>query len=207
MLRIDHAVYAVRDLDEAAERFRREMGLDSSPGGRHPGWGTANRIVPFGTDYIELIAAVDEHEAASSVFGRSVLETTAVADGWLTICVAAQDLDDVAERLRLTIADGRRELPDGRALRWRSAGVDDPRREAWMPFFIQWDVPAELHPGRARAGHGVRAEGIAWVEVAGDSGRLREWLAGEDLPIRVVEGPRGIRAVAIRTAGGELLIR
>jgi hypothetical protein len=37
MLRIDHVVYAVRDLDDAAERFRRDHGLDSTPGGRHPG--------------------------------------------------------------------------------------------------------------------------------------------------------------------------
>jgi hypothetical protein len=45
VLRIDHAVYADRDLDAAAERFRRELGLDSIEGGHHGRWGTANRIV------------------------------------------------------------------------------------------------------------------------------------------------------------------
>ena len=51
----------------------------------------------------------------------------------------------------------------------RMAGLDDPRREQWMPFFLAWDVPEELHPGRARAGHGIRVEGISWVETAGDA--------------------------------------
>ncbi|HZD18438.1 MAG TPA: hypothetical protein VE669_09885, partial [Actinomycetota bacterium] len=48
--------------------------------------------------------------------------------------------------------------------------------------------------------------GIAWVEVGGDRERLRGWLGGEDLAIRVVDGAPGIRAVAIATADGELRI-
>ncbi len=48
MLRLDHVVFAVPDLDEAAVRFRGEFGLDSTEGGRHERWGTANRIVPLG---------------------------------------------------------------------------------------------------------------------------------------------------------------
>jgi hypothetical protein len=75
-----------------------------------------------------------------------------------------------------------------------------------MPFFIAWEVPAGLHPGRTRAGHGVRVDGIAWIEVAGDADRLDEWLGGDELPVRVVDGSPGIRAVAIATAGGELVI-
>ena len=90
--------------------------------------------------------------------------------GWFTIAAVAEDLDAVAARLGLEIGSGSRTRPDGEILRWRSAGLDDPRREPWMPFFLAWDVPEELHPGRARAGHGVRAEGIAWVE---DGGRRR----------------------------------
>ena len=75
-----------------------------------------------------------------------------------------------------------------------------------MPFFIEWDVPAGLHPGRARAGHGVRPSGVAWVQVAGDADRLREWLAGQELPIRVVGGTPGVGPVAVATAEGELVI-
>jgi hypothetical protein len=41
-------------------------------GGRHPGWGTANRIVPLGNTYLEVVAAVDAAEADGSPFGRWV---------------------------------------------------------------------------------------------------------------------------------------
>ena len=205
-MHIDHVVFAVRDLDEGAERFRRDWGLDSSPGGRHPGWGTANRIVPLGRDYLELIAVVDEAEASGSVFGRSVLELAAAGGGWVAISVATDDLDAVAARLGVEVTEGRRARPDGTELRWRSAGFEDSSREPWMPFFIAWDVDPELHPGRARAALGSRVEGVARVKVAGDGDRLREWLGGNELPIDVVNGPPGIRAVLFATADGELVI-
>lgn len=207
-MRIDHLVVAVRDLDEAARRYREELGLDSAPGGRHPGWGTGNRIVPLGDDYVELIAVIDADEAAGHPSGRAVLAAAEGGDRLFATCVATDDIEGVASRLGLEVRPGERARPDGTVLRWRSAGIDDPRREPWLPFFITWDVPAELHPGRARSGHGVRATGIAWVEVAGYADRLRDWLGGDDLPIRVVEGPPGLRAAALATAGGgELLLR
>lgn len=207
MLRIDHVVYAVRGLDETAARLRRELGLDSVPGGRHPGWGTGNRIVPLGDDYIELIAVLDPDEAAGHAFGRAVLAATEGGDGLFAVSVATDDIDGVAARLGLEVRPGERTRPDGSLLRWRSAGSDDPRRDRWLPFFITWDVPAEMHPGRARSGHGVRATGISWVEVSGDVDRLHDWLGGEELPIRVIDGPPGLRAVGLATTGGELILR
>ena len=207
MLRIDHVVVAVRDLDAAARRFREDLGLDSAPGGRHRGWGTANRIVPLGEDYVELISVVDPAEAAHSSFGRSLLALTQEGDRLFAVCVATGDIEAVAARLGLEVKPGERTRPDGSAIRWRGAGLEDPRREPWLPFFIQWDVPPELHPGRTRAGHGVLATGIAWVEVAGDADRLRDWLGGDELPIRVLHGSPGIRAAGVTTAGGEIVLR
>jgi hypothetical protein len=199
-------VYAVPDLDEAAVRFRGEFGLDSTEGGRHERWGTANRIVPLGDQYLELVAAVDEPMAAETAFGRGVLERAARGRGWFTIAAVADDLDAIASRLGIEVGSGSRTRPDGQTVCWRMAGLDDQRREPWMPFFLIWDVPDELHPGRARVGHGVRATGLAWVEVGGDAERLRTWLGGDELPIRVSDGEPGIHRVAISTADGELVI-
>jgi glyoxalase-like protein len=206
VLRLDHVVYAVPDLDEAAVRFRESFGLDSTEGGRHERWGTANRIVPLGDQYLELVAAVDEPMAAETVFGRGVLEHAAGDGGWFTIAAVADDLDAVTSRLGIEVDSGSRARPDGEIVRWRMAALDDPRREPWMPFFLTWDVGEDLHPGRARAGHGVRANGIAWVEVGGDAERLQAWLGGDELPIRFVEADPGIHRVAISTAHGELVI-
>jgi len=175
-------------------------------GGRHKGWGTANRIVPLGDQYLELAAAVDEATALRNPFGRGILERASEGGGWFTIAVATNEIESVASRLALDIGTGSRTRPDGEVVRWRMAGLEDPRRDPWMPFFLTWDIPAELHPGRARAGHGVRAEGIGWVEVGGDAERLRTWLGGDELPIRVSDGEPGIHRVAISNADGELVI-
>jgi Glyoxalase-like domain len=206
VLRLDHVVYAVPDLDGAAVRFRREFGLDSTEGGRHQRWGTANRIVPLGDQYVELVAAVDEPMAAETAFGRGVLERGAGGGGWFTMAAVADDLDTVASRFGIEVDSGSRTRPDGETIRWRMAGLDDQRREPWMPFFLTWEVSDALHPGRARAGHGVRATGLAWVEVGGDAERLRTWLGGDELPIRVTDDEPGIHRVAISTPDGELVI-
>ena len=152
MLRVDHAVYAVGDLDEAAGRFRQAYGLDSVAGGRHERWGTANRIVPLGDQYLELVATVDPSRAGTSGFGHDVLERAAAGGGWLTLAVATDELDTIANRLGVAVDAGERTLPDGRVLRWRMAALDAERREPWMPFFLEWDVPDDLYAGRARAG-------------------------------------------------------
>jgi hypothetical protein len=206
MLRLDHAGYAVRDLDEAAVRFREAFGLDSVEGGRHVGLGTTNRIVPLGPHYLELIGVVDRPEAEANAFGRSVIERTAEGDGWLLVVVSSDDVEAEAKRLGLEVRAGARARPDGSEVQWRMAGIDDPRREPWMPFFITWEIPDELYPGRQRAGHGVRVRGISWVEVAGDAERLDTWLGGAEVPLRVTDGDPGIHRVAIETFDGELVI-
>ena len=205
--RIDHAVYAVGDLDRAADRWRDEYGLASLPGGTHPRWGTANRIVPLGRDYLELIAVVEPSVASRTVLGRTLLRLTEDGDRWLSLCLADDDIEATAARLGLEVEPGTRITPEGFELRWRSAGIDAEQRQPWLPFFITWDVPEHRHPGRAGGEVGRGLDGIASAEVAGDPQRLREWLGNADVPIGVVDGPPGLRTVSLRRAGlGELTI-
>jgi hypothetical protein len=206
VLRIDHVVRAVPDLDAAAARWLERYGLASLPGGRHPGWGTANRLIPLGNDYVELISVVDPAEAEKTEFGRSMSARIAEGDQWFAVCLADDDLEATAARLGLEIAAGSRVLPDGGVVRWRSAGLDDATRELWLPFFIEWDVPPDLHPSRAAAPHRVAATGIAWVELAGNAATLRDWLGAATVPFRTVEGDPGIRAVGIATEGAEITL-
>jgi hypothetical protein len=51
-LELDHVLIAVSDLAAAAREIEVRYGLVSIEGGRHPGWGTANRIVPLGETYL-----------------------------------------------------------------------------------------------------------------------------------------------------------
>ena len=208
MYRIDHVVLAVRDLDASATRLWDEHGLRFTPGGRHPQWGTANMVAPLGEDYVELLGVVDEAVGSRSVLGRALMEVSADGDRWFSVCLADDDIDATAARLGLTVRPGSRTRPDGTELRWRGAGIEERGDDLWLPFFIAWDVPAELHPGAAPAEHRVPAGGIAWAEVGGNEARLRDWLGGAKSPIRVSGGDLRMHAVGLRLPGsGEIVLR
>jgi hypothetical protein len=207
---IDHVIYAVDDLDVAGAALFDREGLASVPGGRHEGWGTANRIVPLGESYLELIAVVDVDEAEGSEFGRAVrraLTEDHPLVGWV---VATDDIDAVAKRLDLEVEEKSREAGDGSKLSWRLAGLERAMKTGGvLPFFVQWDVPSERHPGTADVSHDADVRGIAWVEVcAGDPDEVREWLGDDagDLPVRITDGDPALAAAAIETDGSEIVL-
>jgi hypothetical protein len=196
-VQLDHVVVAVSDLAAAAADFEARYGLPSVEGGRHPGWGTANRIVPLGDAYLELIAVVDESEAALSSFGRGV--AGAVADrsqrflGW---AVRTNELDGVAERLGLEVQAKSRDRPDGSVLRWRLAGVEQALAEPCLPFFIEWAGDAVL-PGRCAPAAGE----LERLELEGDPERLAGWLGEHSLPVSVSGGSPAVRRVVVEARG------
>jgi hypothetical protein len=206
---IDHVIYAVDDLEKAGAALFDREGLASVPGGRHSGWGTENRIVPLGESYLELIAVVDVEEAEEAEFGRAVRRALTEEHGLVGWVVATDDIDAVAKRLDLEVEEKSREAGDGSTLNWRLAGLDRAVKTGALPFFVQWDVPPERHPGAAEVRHEADPRGIAWVEVcADDRDELEKWL-GEDagLPVRITEGDPALAAAAIETSGGEIVLR
>ncbi len=208
MLRIDHAVYVVPDLEEAAARLREDHGLDSVVGGFHPRWGTGNRIVPLGTEYVELMAVVDRGVATATDLGRKVLQIAGRGSGWFALCLGDDELEATAARLGLSVEAGSRTRPDGEVVSWRGAGIEDPGRTPDLPFFIAWDGPVGVHPGAAAIDHPSGASGISWVEVVGDEDRFAAWTNHADLPVRFRSGePPGLGAVALRTPLGEVVLR
>lgn len=174
-VRIDHVIYATADLD-AAEAKMRDFGLDVAPGGRHDGLGTHNRLVPLGGAYLELLAIHDPAEAEGVGFGRALLERGEGLLGW---AAAVDDLAAVVERLGVSVMTVSRDGITGQV-----AGVEEAARAPYLPFFIERE--------------GSRGEsGISWLEVGGDAERLREWLGGAELPVRVVDGPPRVLAVGV----------
>lgn len=165
-------------------------------------------VAPLGPSYLELLGVVDRAVGPATVLGRTLLELSADGDRWFSACLADDDLAATAARLGLTIQPGSRTRPDGTVVRWRGAGIEERGDDLWLPFFIAWDVPPELHPGAAPAEHRMAVRGLSWVEVAGDEARLTEWLGAADVPIRVVAGEPGVRGVGVALAdGGELVLR
>ena len=185
MLDIDHVQYGAGDLDAGARRVEEALEVTMAVGGRHVGLGTANRIAPLNGPYFEVMGVVDRHEAESGPLGF-LLDGPDRFVGWV---VQTDDIDSHCARLGLDPVPMRRQRPDGVELSWRVAGLGDP----FLPAFIQWNVPPELHPG-----YGGAAE-LAWIELAGDPAELREWLGGAELDrLRFPEGERGVTAVAVQ---------
>jgi RimJ/RimL family protein N-acetyltransferase len=174
---LDHVVYAVPDLDEAAALFGPGSvgwGLHVVPGGSHPNWGTRNSLCHFGLPYVEFIAVADPAVAQQSGFGRAVAAGAARGGGPVLFALGVPDLDAAVARLRRAgVAvegpqEGRRVRPDGSVVAWRlafpAADGDLP-----MPFLIQWALDDEArqadlsargviapHP----AGAGLALEGL-----------------------------------------------
>lgn len=188
---IDHVIYGTGDLDAAAARISAEFGLPAVAGGRHDGMGTENRIVALDDgSFIELLAIADEQEAKASAVGAALLAGIARGDGLLGWAVAVDDVASVAARLGLAVTTVGRQ-----GMTASLTGVGEALGQPCLPFFIQ----------RAAARFASEIEPVIdWIEVAGDAERLRGWLGDAELPVRVVDGPPGVRAVAI--AGHELRV-
>jgi hypothetical protein len=184
-MRLDHVIYGTADLDVAQRRIETELGLDVRPGGHHVGQGSHNRIVPLGDGYLELMAIDDPAEAATNLFGQVLLEVLAV-ERLVAWAVQVPDVEAVAERLGTPLVEVRRDT-----LGANVTGVQEALREPTLPFFIGANARGP------RPGEAVDAGGLTWIEVAGDAGRLRDWLGGADLPVRVVEGEPAVRAMGI----------
>jgi hypothetical protein len=200
---IDHVILAVADLDQAAHRLRHDHGLGSYVGGRHPSWGTGNRIVPLGRDYVELVGVVDPDVARTSAFGRRVLGAAESGTRLLGWSVATDDLQAEADRLALEVQSASRVRPDGAILRWRSAGFEETLEHPDLPFFIAWDVAAHLHPGYTPSKAGP---GILRVDVRGEPDRLARWLGPSSLPVIASPGSSEVRQVVVDAGAGAVVL-
>jgi len=198
-LEIDHVVIGVIDLDLATSRLRDEHGLLALPGGRHPAWGTANRIVALGSTYLELVAVVEPEIAVRSAFGRWVSDMAAgrTGGGW---AVRTHDMAATAERLGLDVVAGSRVGSEGRELRWQLAGVPlDGEADPRLPFFISWAEGTPL-PGSANVRHPAGRMVLERLEVECDPDALGAWLAGCVLPVAATSGLRGVTSVSCASA-------
>lgn len=195
MLTIDHVIVPVANLAQAAARIETRYGLASVEGGRHPAWGTANRIVPLGDAYVEVVAVVDPETAARAAFGRWVAAATLGHPlGW---AVRTDAIEEVGRGLGLPVVRGSRVAPGGELLRWRTVGVEVATRRSGLPFFIQWDDGVAL-PAAIAVRHPRGRAHLKLMEVTEDPERFADWLGDHDLPLSVTAGLSGLSAVVLR---------
>jgi glyoxalase-like protein len=202
---IDHVLIAVVDLAAAAREMEEHYGLASIEGGRHPGWGTANRIVPLGETYLELVAVVDEAEARQSVFGSWVASGTNISGRPIGWAVRTDDIEDVGRRLGLPVRAGSRLTPNGDRLEWRAVGMEEAAADGSLPFFIEWGA-ATPFPGHAPVEHPGGTPVITRILTHGDPAWLADWLGGRELPITVSPGTPMLAGIVLSRADGHIVI-
>lgn len=182
LLGLDHLVVAVADPEAAAAELERVVGLASTGGGRHPTWGTYNRLAWLGDTYVELIGVFDPSLAGSGAVSGVVAAALAAGQaGLVTYAIASDDLAADRDRLvergaSLTEIETRsRTRPEGEVVRWQATfpgplGPDQP------PFVIEHELTG------AEWGDEVRRERASFAHPLGGPARV----VGLELPVQDV---------------------
>jgi len=212
-MRLDHLSYAAGPdgLGDTAARIGQLLGEEFADGGIHPRFGTRNMVLPLspGT-YLEIVDVLDHPASDKAPFGQAVRARSQLGGGWLGWVVSVDDIAGIENRLGRPSVLGNRHRPDGHELKWHQIGVENLRADPQLPFFVQWDSPADEHPSAGATGR-LR---LANLEIAGDPTRVSEWLGNcVDGPLEGVEvdwvAPRatsGVVAAQFETSAGVVRI-
>jgi hypothetical protein len=202
---LDHLVYATPDLDATAAELERLLGVRPAEGGRHPGFGTRNRLLGLGgRSYLEIVGPDPEQEdpAGPRPFGIDDLRAARLT-GW---ALAVEDIDAVVARARERgydpgdPQDMSRRTPSGELLRWRLTPPDRAGHDGLVPFLIDWGTTR--HP----------AEGLPVVELVSvaavhpDPEAVRRDLAAVDTRIDLDEGRRPTFTVVLSGRHGPVTL-
>jgi hypothetical protein len=198
-MRLDHLSYAAGPdgLASTARRLGALLGEDFTDGGIHPRFGTRNVVLPLNAGmYVEVVTVLDHPASDKAPFGQAVRARSELGGGWMGWVVSVDDIKPLETRLGREAVNGNRHRPDGVELRWQQLGVKGLQADPQLPFFVQWESPAEQHPSVGASGDIY----LHCLEIAGDPGRVSEWL-GEtvDTPLEDVKvewiAPHGIPGV------------
>lgn len=167
---LDHIVHAVRDLDAAAELYRR-LGFTVGARNRHP-WGTHNRIVQFPGVFIELLTVgeagqIAQPKARSISFGGFTRDFLGKGEGLSMLVLEGRGAAD-ADAFRAAgigdydVFDFEREgkRPDGSAVKvaFSLAFASDPKAPDTGFFTCQQHYPENFwNPAFQRHSNGVTA--------------------------------------------------
>ena len=102
-LYLDHVLIGVRLLDAASRSLGEVLGFSLTPEGRHPGRGTGNRLIPFGPDYLELIAVLDPADVSNDP--SPLADFLRRREGLFMFALGTDDINDTVAHLRSRGAD------------------------------------------------------------------------------------------------------
>ena len=152
-LTLDHIVIAVRDLDAAAQSYRRLVGRAPSWRGRHPSYGTANVLFRLDNTYIELLAPTSGGAASSPWLAALRAHLDTAGEGLYAVALGTGDIGGAVAEARargLTVADPAPgdgvDLESGARREWRNARIDPAATRTVRLFFIEHVSPPGALP-------------------------------------------------------------
>lgn len=212
----DHAMIAVRDLDEASRQYS-ALGFDVVPGGRHPGRGTQNVLMRFGWGFVELIAIHDPAERARlGPQGEGLTNFLKAREGGLVdVILETRAMDQLAKRLAEAGAEVGvpfplgRVRPDGFVTKNRILPTGPVSTRHLYPGLIEWESPdpERLSPERQVAHANGTIEVVAVAIIVDDLDEARNAYADVlGLPASAAEPVAELGARRIRCTAGSLTI-
>ncbi|HEY9515723.1 MAG TPA: VOC family protein [Gemmatimonadaceae bacterium] len=202
--RLDHFLYAGRDLEPMCIEFESLTGVKPNLGGRHPGLGTRNALASLGESvYFELLATDREQQLDGTMGGR--IQAFQVPR-LFAFMLKASDLETVQQTLERNDIESdlfaaSRETPEGQTLRWRLLVPRDNRFGEFVPRFIDWlDT---THPAS------TSAKGCAFESFEMGHPKAKEigaLLHALDSDIHVLRADRPYLHLSIATPRGSLVL-
>lgn len=206
---LDHLVYAVPDLQVAADDLERRTGVRAAAGGSHPGRGTRNALIGLGGNaYLEILAPDPAQPPPEGGRWLGVDASASQGPRLSAWAVRTADIGGVVRRaeaagIRLGgIVAGSRRRADGVVLSWR---LSDPRavlEDGLVPFFIDWG--SSPHPSASAPGGVVLAALRGEHPRPGDAATL---LGNLGLELPVTKGERSALIAVLQTPRGLVEIR
>jgi catechol 2,3-dioxygenase-like lactoylglutathione lyase family enzyme len=139
---IDHIVIGVSDPDAAAEELTDALGLAFTAGGRHPNFGTFNRVAFLGEAYLELLGVDDRTLAAQGPIGAAALRAIDTGGGFATYALLDDAIEVTVPALQAAgssigpVLHGSRLRPDGEMVEFWVATPEQLGPDA-PPFLVK----------------------------------------------------------------------
>jgi hypothetical protein len=199
---IDHVALLAKNADETAQELRSRYGLGLQRGAYLAIAGTRMHTVWLRPpQYLEFHTIEDRAVAESTKSGRTALAAEAGSSKFIGWAVLVEDVGAVSERLGIDIVDYTVPQEDGTLRGWRA--VSGPSH---LPFFIDYpnngDRLGRMQALYEAAAHTSAPTSFTQLTISGSQRELNDWLGPHDLPLRVVDGNRGLCEARIATATG-----
>jgi hypothetical protein len=159
-IKLDHVVYFTGKSPEEIVEIQQKLGRHAVVGGSHEKWGTCNALMYVSNAYVEWLSVerLDVAKKAGHPLTDLLLHDLENGDGWGTICLSVNDIDQFNLDARKVgfktsgVLDAQRKTPAGKVRKWKMLFIEqDVMNDLPMPFFIQWEQPEKARLAELRA--------------------------------------------------------